>query len=353
MLAFGIQYYITRKAPSKFIYILLVLFLSAIVGARLETVGADTSNYIDFYYTGIAPDKLTGNYEPAFMLVRYFCYYLGFNHFVFFFILAFASLYLWYEVCKKLEIKNYALAFFIYFSMVFLSYQFNTVRNGVMATLVWLAFAFKLEEKNWKAVITLLIAAGFHAVALIFIPILFLIKRKISTRYVFVILIFALFCVFLRLGERLIDMFPILNNIDRVAGYIEVDEDNAYGITLGTIVNITLFLFMFLFYQNKYTSSESFRVILNAMLLAIVVVCVFNSFHAIVSRVGQVLNLSLMFVWPLLINKIKQAPLKLVLCLLLCAYLWLYFSKGLEATELLSGRLTYIPYEWSFNGLFR
>ena len=353
MLVFGIQYNFTHKLPSKNIFLFLTFALAVIVGARSGDIGADTANYIDFYDTGVAPDKLSGSYEPLFMLLRFVCYKLGFTHNVFFFILSFVSLYIWYVVAEKLKLKNYYLAFFVYFSMVFLSYQFNTVRNGVMASFVWLSFAYNLEGKTWKSLIIMLVAAGFHAVALAFIPLLFILNKDFSRKIVITTLVVVLLCYFLRLGDRLISMFPILGTIDRVAGYVELDEDKTYGITLGTIVNISLFLFMYLFYNRIYKESLEYRLVLNMMLMAIVVVCVCNSFQAIVTRIGQVLNLSLMFVWPFFIDRLKKTPLQIGASILLCAYLWLYYSKGLEAIEIFSGRLAYIPYVWDFTGIFR
>lgn len=353
LMLFGVQYYLTNKIPPKAVYMLMITSLSVIVAARESSVGADTANYVNFYYTGIAPDKLTGVYEPVFMALRYICYWLGFNHSVFFFILAFSSLYIIYVVTEKLDIKNKYLSLFIYFSIVFLSYQFNTIRNGAMASVIWLAFANKLEGRDKAALITMIIAAGFHVVALAFIPVLFFIKKDLSKRTVIVFLVFALLCVFLKLGERLISMFPILANIDRLAGYIGKDKTESYGITLGTIVNLCLFLYMYLYDHKTYMTSESYRIVLNAMLMAIMVVGFFNAFHAIVSRVGQVLNLSLLFVWPLLLDRLKPIMLKIGVCAALCVYMWLFMEKGLAAEEIFSGNLAYIPYEWSFNGLFR
>ncbi len=353
LLVFGMQYYLTQKEPPRVLYFFLIIGLSLIVAARGESVGADTGNYLDFYYSGVAPDKASGVYEPAFMLIRYLCYFLGFNHFVFFFVLAFATLYILYVVCVKFRFSDKFLPLFIYFSMVFLSYHFNTVRNGVMASLIWLAFAYKQEGKTKAALVTTIIAAGFHVVALAFIPILYVVKKEITPKIVLGLITLALLCVVFNLGLKLIDQFPLLGQIDRLAGYLDSSKDETYGITLGTIINVSLFLFMFLFYQTDYKNTDGFRIVLNAMFCAIMVVCVFNAFQAIVSRIGQVLNLSLMFVWPYFLLKIKKKTIRFGACVLVCVYFWLYYAKGLDATIIWTDRLAYIPYEWSFNGLFR
>lgn len=353
LLVCGVQYYFTNRVLSRNFYVLIILGLSFIVAARGQFVGADTGNYLDFYYSGVAPDKLSGVYEPVFMLIRYVCYFLGFNHFVFFFILAFATLYVLYIVCEKLKFKDKFLPLFIYFSMVFLSYHFNTLRNGVMASIIWLAFAYKQEGKDKAAIITMIVAAGFHAVALAFIPILYVINKELEKKWVFVAIIIALVCVTFNLGVKLINQFPILRQIDRLAGYIDASNDETYGITMGTIVNVSLFLFMYIFHHSTYRLSVELRVILNAMLCAIMVVCVFNAFQAIVSRIGQVLNMSLMFVWPYFINKLRPKIIQIGACAVVCVYFWLYYAKGLEATIIWTDRLAYIPYEWSFNGIFR
>ena len=348
----GFQGYITKKIPNRYFYAFVVFLLSVIVGIR-ENVGADWGAYYVFYYSGVAPEKESGVYEPVFMLIRHVCYYLGFNHTVFFFIQAFASLYALYIVTTKLGIKNVYLSFFIYFSIVFTSYQFNTVRNGVMASILWLAFVYRMEGKNLKAVIATLVAAGFHVVALAFLPIMYFIIKELSRKSAFLMIGLCLTAVFLRFGERIIGMFPFLAAIDRLSGYIDTDETESYGISLGTVFNILLFLYMMIGYHKQYKTQVELRGILNAMLMAIMVVCFFNAFHAIVSRVGQVLNLALMFVWPYLIERVKVPLIKFSICSVLCAYLWLYYAKGLEATVLYSNRLAYIPYEWSFDGIFR
>lgn len=43
-------------------------------------MGADWSNYVEYYQSGYAPDKLSGNYEPVFMVLRDICYYLHFDY---------------------------------------------------------------------------------------------------------------------------------------------------------------------------------------------------------------------------------------------------------------------------------
>ena len=106
-LVFSFVTVITRKSNHRF-EVLSILVLAFFVAFR-DRVGADWSNYVEYYQSGYAPDKLSGNYEPVFMVLRDICYYLHFDYELFFYIISIFTL-----LCIRYSLFTFACSFVIF-----------------------------------------------------------------------------------------------------------------------------------------------------------------------------------------------------------------------------------------------
>lgn len=359
------------KGGIVFLFLLLALF----VGFRVD-VGADWGSYKNLYYTGIADDKESGSAEPLFMFVRWVFYSLGFSHCVFFYALSLLSLLVLHKATRLMGFQKFFFPFAVYVALFFCNYQFNLLRHSLMASFVWLAVAYSVSGQKKKALCYGMVSAGFHVLGLISIPLIYFIDKKLDRKKVIYIVSFSLVCIVLGLSQRIMALFPFLAQIERVAGYIErTDYEDAYGLSIGTVFNITLFCFLYFKYNHVYTINKRFRTVLNSLLVCVTLVCVLNAFAAIISRIGNLFMMSMMFAMPYLyylfikrnklnevlvpdnasdvsIEKLKAKPrhpfMAFGFAVLIFAYLTMYYNKSYNTMDSITFDNAFIPYKIDF-----
>lgn len=331
--------------------IIIILVLAVFVAFRVD-VGSDWLSYKSFYYTGFAEDKTSGKMEPGFSLVRNVCYFWGLSHAVFFYLLSCMSMFAILKAAQLLEIPNIYIVFFVYISLFFCSFQFNIVRNGLVASFVWLAYAYKTNNMNIRAWIWIIIACSFHVVGVIFIIFMFFIGMNWPRKIIIILLASATVLFVLNFSTRLLSMFPILSAIDRLEGAIDADRTESYGLSLGMVFNISLFFYCYFIRHSEYEDNIVYRVLTNTMFISVVVGLTLNTFNLVVARIGQPLNMALLFMWPILLDEIENKYNKILVGLCLTAYLALYFYMPLlnDTTKDVSAML--VPYNMDLGQIF-
>lgn len=341
-----------RKKPFDGIIITVVFMIAAVIVACRNDVGADWYNYKFIFYNGYdetgVRDK--SSLEPAFFLVRTAFYYLGFTHAVFFLFLSMVSLLAIRKAAEIFGVRFFMTVFLVYFSMFFLNYQFNIVRHGLMASFVWLGFAYKSKGRIKAAVISMLVALGFHVTALIFVPFLFILEKRFSTTLVIVLLTISYLAVFLQLSKRIIALFPFLFELERTAAFVTSEKfTEEYGLSLGSQVQVFLFLFLFFRHRDTYNNNTGFRILLNSLLFNFALLCVLNSFSAIISRVCNAFFMAMIFLLPLFVESLKISTNRLIAEVLITFYLFLSFQKTFVIQE--DGYSEMLPYRFELRQL--
>ena len=346
VIALALAEKVRKKAFSKHLYYLFILVMALVVAGRYN-VGSDWASYISYYYDGY---DLTGRdlalSSPFFALIRYCCLRLGLTHAWFFLLISLASLLALYKASKMMGIKFIMFGFAVYLSLFFVNHQFNMTRQGLANTLVWLSFAYKSRENIKASIITLLLAAGIHASCIIFIPFLFFIDRPYTKKFVLFLVSIGFISIAFQLSTRIVSLFPVLGQVERVAMYLDKAnfEDESYGLTIGVLFNVLLFVISYLVFQKQYLEEKGWRVGLNGLLWAFFIVCILNAFPTFVTRIGNCLNISLVFVIPLLIEKIRKTDYKIFCYVFLLFYLLLYYPKSFGKKDSMM-----IPYNFEIN----
>lgn len=364
-----------KQSYAKGFLFFFFLIIALFVGFRVD-VGADWASYKSFFYTGIAEDKQSGEVEPLFALARWLFYELGLSHCLFFYAMSLLSLFVLYKATRLMGFKKFFFPFVVYAALFFCNYQFNLLRHSLMASFVWLAMAYSVSGERKKGLVCGIISAGFHMLGLVSIPLIFIIERKLDRKKVSYIMTLSLICVLLGFSQRIIVLFPFLAQMERVAGYIDrADYEDAYGLSIGTIFNIALFCFLYFKYNHIYMINKRFRMVLNCLLVCIILVCVLNAFAAIISRIGNLFMMSMMFAMPYLyylfikrnklnevlipdkatdgsIEKLKAKPrspfMAFGLAVLIFAYLTMYYNKSYNTMDPITFDNAFIPYKIDF-----
>ena len=327
-----------------------MVVLAILAGGR-EYVGADWAGYKQYYESGHADEKETGSLEPFFELLRYICFEMKLSYGMFcLWVSLISQLTLW-KVFKIMNIQNCFLAFLVYLSLFFCNYQFNIVRHGLMASFVLLGLAYMSKGYRKKALLSVIISSGFHAIGLIFIPILFFINMTLSKKWYLIILGISVAMFIVDISGRIIAMFPFLTMIDRVSGYVDADNQEAYKLSVGTIGFMVIATYSVFFKRDEYENNSSFRITANMVLAGVVLFCSLNAFSVIVQRFGNLLNMGVIILLPYLWQEFRKRHVRLIARSLIVIYLALYYPKSWNVPDEL-GNYSMLPFRTNIVNLF-
>ena len=240
---------------------------------------------------------------------------------------------------------------FVYFTLVFLNYQFNVIRQGIMASFVWLAFAYRIVGNNKASVISVVVALGFHFTALAFIPIICLANRRFSYMETAIIISVSLACVILDVSYKILSLFPILTAIDRTSNFVTSETFHVEGgLSFGMVVMLLVYLFVYIYFKDDYKNDSRLRTLANIILFDFFFSCMFNTFSIFQERVCRVMFFSLVFLLPLIVEELKEPRLRVVAMIVVVAYALMAFPKTFAVHD--DGYSTLLPYRIDLGQLF-
>lgn len=306
---------------------LLIYILAILTGGR-QNVGADWESYQTYYNTGYAYDKVSGQMEPLFGLIRTVCYGLGCSYGFFCLVCCLISLLALHKAIRMMGVRNCFMAFLVYLSLFFCNYQFNIVRHGVLASILLLGMSYLAMGKTWKSLFCVIVSCGFHLMGIIFIPLIFIFNKTLSKKWFLIIAGIAILIFIADLSGRIVAAFPFLAMIDRVSSYVDADTNEAYKLSIGIIGFFTIAAFSIFFKRDIYENNTAFRICANMVLLGFIVFCGLNAFSAIVQRVGNLLNLGVVILLPFIWQELERTKKRVLVRVLIIIYLALYYPKS-------------------------
>lgn len=121
-----------------------------------------------------------------------------FTHdFIWLFVLTSAIIICFVVAAVKQNSNNFAYSLFLFISLGYYFYSMNSVRHFMALSIYFFAQKYMKKQEFWKFFLLILVAATFHKVALIAIPIYFVFTRKVKFSYYVVIAILLVICAFL------------------------------------------------------------------------------------------------------------------------------------------------------------
>lgn len=144
-------------------------------------------------------------------------------------------------------------------------------RNLIAVSLFLIAIYYWAHEKKWKTIFLLILASTFHVSAVVFIPCLFFLKRRVSTKiWIFLFLLFNVFFAdrffLVNVINRLFGSIPYLS--DKIQDYLLVDNEYAGGsmLSLGMIIQLVFFV-LFVWKRTIIENTKDGNVIFNLSML--------------------------------------------------------------------------------------
>ena len=349
----GIKAYLTDKDVSTGVMSIILAIVSYFVACRVD-VGADWAGYVSFYYykeIGEGRDFL--EIEPLFRLSRDIMFNCGLSHQGFLFFFSFLSLMALVFVAKKFRVTNVSLVLLVYIALFFCHNQLNVLRTCIMASFVWVGFSC-LETNLKKSILYILLGAGFHIIAIVYIPLLFLINRYYSKKTYLIIIIVSLVLIIFSFGTMIIDHIPVLSSLGRASNYLDPEShfrEQEYGISLGYIFNIVICLFFRYKYNNEYQENGAVKIVLNIFLVNLFLVGFLNGFPVLIERVCSTMNFALCFIWPCLLSHV-QGKNKWYWIIPFTVYLILFYNKSFNTVDVW-GDNCLVPFKFEIASFFR
>lgn len=231
----------SQNSKLSFILILVVLFFLSLL--RFE-VGADWHAYLAFY-TGSGPVEDT---ELGYRFLNNSFAKLDLPYFTFLAAVSFITLAFIYNSVKDMRYK--AIILFVYFSELFLYYNFSGMRQGLAIAITLFATRFIVSREFIKFSSLVLLASTFHVSALVFFIAYFIYDYKI-TRKSIVFLFFIIICSFLFVDNIIGLILQIVDNrhLYYYLAIAEVGDSNAVNFIIG-LLKRSVILIVFLLLPN-------------------------------------------------------------------------------------------------------
>lgn len=324
-LAFTARFFFTEKLSKEvktyiyvFSYIPIIFILLYIAGLRDITIGVDTAHYGEIFNN---PDDI----EIGYKLTAEFIKYIGGGFHLFLFLFFFLSLSLKLYVFRKISLYP-LLSICIYSSFWFLVYEMNGIRQGLALGFIALSYYFLIVKKNWYFYLSLLGAILFHYSALVFFPIIFIIKKKCTNLIFWIVL--GIVVPFAYLGATTFILEGLgtiigadLRLIERIISYQNNEAFNANILySFSTFVRFVILFITFFFINRVHLSERTKNIFLWCALLNISIYLLFSEVEIIATRLSLYYRFYECFFLACLPNAFKGKVPKILIGFLLCLY---------------------------------
>ena len=185
VLAYAYAY--VKPNQRKFCIIFLVLLFSIVFGLRYD-VGTDFPNYWRML-EGDNGDK--SSVEYLFGIFNYFVSKSGMFPSVGFMVYAFIQIFFFVKAIKAYP-KIFIWALFFYFTSTYIFLSLNVVRQTMAFSILLWSTWFIYKKEFVPYLITVLLATGIHASAIIFLPLYFLLDKELFRKKTYQIILLTI-----------------------------------------------------------------------------------------------------------------------------------------------------------------
>jgi hypothetical protein len=369
------MYSITYSFPYLFVFILLYcwwllpvtinndssilvskVFLSGLtiflfLGFR-GAINSDWTSYYDIYQKvpsifdarGITDFfKQYSHIEKGYLWLNILFKTIAGNYFAFQFFLSVINFIILYYTCSfYIGKKNLPALLIFYFIFNGIGIESNLLRNSKAIMLFIISIRF-IEEKK---IIPFLLLNGlgylFHASALIYIPLYFLIAHRFNRICILVIFIVGLIILFFSINwvkDLLTYLLPLFGVENRLLYLTEIYLNNTHyssarGISIGTLERFVSFILVFCREKHIVGHSKYMRLFVNLFYIYIFCYLYLSEFMVLADRFAVLFYFSYWYLFPLLYATVsKEAKKIFVVCFVLYSCMKIFVGYSSLATH--------------------
>lgn len=264
-----------------------------------------------------------GDMEPGFILYSILIKSFFSNYFVWVFINTAIDLFILDKIFKKYT-KYYVLAFIVFFIFSGILIEFNLYRNS-KAIILFLYSLKYFRSKNFTAYLLLnLIGITFHYSAILFIPLYFILNKKINHWIVWlifsvsnIVFLFHFKWINLILG----DAIGILN-INTILDKLSIHSENSTEaiFSLGYFERVISFLIFTFYYKKLVEHNEINKIFYNMYLLYFIFILNLSEISTFSERFSLLFMPSYWVLYPSILAILKNKQKKYIFLVIFLGY---------------------------------
>ncbi|MGL4907863.1 MAG: EpsG family protein [Bacteroidales bacterium] len=347
------------KRSHQILAICACLILVGIAGLRFET-GGDWDAYTEIFeqINPISHAIKTGswgvqNLEIGYVLFCSIVKELGGTIQTVFFIVTLFNISLLLCALKKYT-KQILFALFIYYAICYFALEMLYTRQAIAVAITFWGIQYIEKKQFWRFLLVTLLAFYFHRMAIIMLPLYFLLRRRIATSiWIFIIGIGATLMFFkvVWFSTAYLEISKILGTTfyQKALYYVEA-EFFAIPRTISMGFFLNIFLFIGLLWQRKEIEKLKYGTIfLNLFYISLVAYYYGYELVEISNRFRFFFLISLIVLFPIWLSSFRLHTNKLIVGTIIIFYSFLYnraILLELPAAAAYNPYQNYLIYEW-------
>ena len=309
-LAFGVlavceNYYKSSSEKTTYINVLSIILFVFFFGLR-GYVAYDWSAYCPaFNQLSDLPTMLSlplnkWPWEPGFIVFAIFCKWIYPDYFFFLFACSFLNAILLFRFFRK-YVDNIPFALVLFCTMGGFEISINLLRNTIAILLFLNAIDFILKKKPLPYFATCILACTFHTTALVYIPLYFVLNRKININ--------VMFAIFVAVNIVYLFHIPILKSIILlfvdllmpstklwIEAYLTMDATTGSVLSIGYIERLLTGVLLFC-YMDKLRSLRRSNIFVNSMFFYLCIFLFLSEFRTMSVRCSYLFVFAYWITW--------------------------------------------------------
>ena len=262
-----------------------------------------SENGIDFLM-----NKRNG-WEFGFCFYTMLCKSIINDFYVYQFFLVVIDYFLLYKSFKyHLTGREVLIAFAVFFVFQGFGIERNLFRNCKAMYIFLLALKYIDEKQFFKYLFAIILAFLFHSSAILYLPLYFILNKKLKPKYIIVIFILGHVFFWLGISWTQIILFPIEKmGIGRISQYVALygKSYDAYGISIGYLERLLSSLVMIYFYEPLSENRKNVK-LLNLFFIFQFIYLYFSDIAIIPQRVALLFIPAYWYLYPQVYSYLKK-----------------------------------------------
>lgn len=312
---------IWKNKTYKKLFIIFWWILSIIIVFRFG-VGADYPGYYQAFYevpalgSGYDFRDLNAHGEPGYLFVVALFRYFGLTFRELAIVIGAVTMFLYYRFFK-LYCSYSIVSLFVFYSIYFIVYPFNVIRQGfTLAFFVGVLIPILLQKKHILYVILTLIGSLFHYSLLIVLILPLFIKIRLQYYLLLILIFMGLVFPVENLFSSFFSLFDVLN--------VYSEDSGNYFALLSRILFIIPIIYLY------YNTKDIFiQKIANIGILGFLLFINFHSYSLIASRASIYFKMLEILLLSLFLHSIKLYSNRIIVFIILFLFLAVLFIKAL------------------------
>lgn len=309
-----------------FVAVLLIVF----IGFR-GFLYTDWHSYYPIYNS--APSLFDGTksissffarrWENGFLFYMILCKTISSNYFFFQIISFTIDFFILYYFFKRVIPKYIVLGFLFFIIFFGITMEFNLFRNSKAIMLFLISLKYIEEKKFVKYVILNIIGTLFHITSLLYLPLYFILNKKIPRTVILTFFIIGNLIFLIQIEWCKLVLYSVSSLIPGKLGtllkiYLASDfYSGAYGITIGYLERFFSFVIFYCFTQRLCKNNKNNLIYINVFYLYTFIFLYFSEISIILERVAILFVFPYWILYPQLYSLLGNKFRKIFLLILL------------------------------------